>query len=121
MKKISLFILALIIINSLYILIPLGILQLKHSYFFGFSYLTLALFIIQSVLIFFYFFKNFSKKRFVTISSILLLANIVLAIIPFDVCDSELWNKASCDCVGIKKYDMFHSDCVGIRKKCYSY
>lgn len=121
MKKISLFILALIVINSFYILIPLGILQLKNSYFLGFSYLTPALFIIQSVLIFFYFFKNFSKKIFVAISCILLLSNIVLAIIPFDVCDSELWNTKSCDCIGIRKYNLFNSECVGIRKKCYSY
>jgi hypothetical protein len=45
----------------------------------------------------------------------------MLAITTFEGCDSTFWTKKSCDCVGIKRYQLLGKQCVGIRTKCYFY
>ena len=67
-KKILLFIFLLIFVNSLYIVIPWVLLEairelgMRNSFaadFLGFSYLTPALFLSQSILLYLYFFRKF--------------------------------------------------------------
>lgn len=113
----------------LYFFIPWGILVLKNKLlgyptfftdFMGFSFLTPLVFLLQSILLFLYFFKEVSKKAIFFISASILFFHSTLAIIPFEYCDNTfIMNKSSCDCVGIKKNQLFGTECVGVREKCY--
>ncbi len=123
-KKISWFVFFLILLNIAYFLIPWGVLILMREFFsyptfvtdfMGFSYLTPLIFLLQSALLFFYFFKNLSRKVIIITSSLFLFFHSVLAVIPFEYCDGNLWGRSSCDCIGIRKYQLFGTECVGIR------
>ncbi len=129
LKKILFFGISVIILNSLYILLPWGIMALvevlrdgtSEFTFFGFSYLTSVVFIVQSILLFLYFFKKFRLKSLVVTFIITLFFHSVLAIIPFPECDSGWrWGDyKNCSCMGIKKGQLFRSECIGIIKSHY--
>jgi len=54
---------------------------------------------------------------------LLLFIQFAISNINFPDCDkySKTGVKNSCECLGIKKSDLFNSECMGIRANCYNY
>jgi len=130
-KKILWFIFFLITVNVSYFLIPWGILEAEREFFqirlafatnfLGFSFLTPTIFIVQGVLLYLYFFKAYSKKIIIIISIIILFFHSMLAIVPAKDCEENFSVQKSCDCLGLKRVELFGGSCIGKRTKCYYY
>jgi hypothetical protein len=88
----------------------------------GFTILLPIFLLAHMVLSIIYSIKNYSKK-ILAIIIVLFIIHLAVSQIVFPVCDSshKTGQITACDCVGIKKVQLFSSQCVGIRIACYEY
>jgi hypothetical protein len=88
----------------------------------GFTILLPIFIFAHVVLSVLYPIKKYSKKILAVII-VLFLINVAINQIAFPACDSNHKNGpiTSCDCFGIKKSELFSSQCIGFRTACYEY
>lgn len=111
-----------VLLNSLYIIVPWWIVGIKEIYmnwnvsytFFWFTYLTVWIFCIQTILVFLYFFRWFLSRKILLFFGIIFLIHTILAVIPFTVCSSGFSKKShvQCECIWLKKITLFQKQCV---------